>query len=752
MSKRKTSNRANVPGAVQRPVMVYRLFLWKTTGMRSVLDLFLFLLVSTSILLGQNRFAVITVDSVNGELIVGANISVAGTAVGAMTDTLGEATIAGIPNGPQTIVFSCVGYKTRELVINFPVAEAEQTIEVRLTQTSYELEAVTVTTARTSYHLYDVPVRIEVKGEEDIGETMIDHPSSISELFLESTGIQVLQTSSVSNFTSIKLQGLDGSYTQILKDGFPLYGGLSAGLSVTQIPPLDLNRVEIIKGPSSALYGSGAIAGIINLISKKPAENGQLTVLLNGTSLRGIDAGAYYSKQKDNVGFTMLLNGNSNAAYDADRTGFSDIPERKFFVINPKIFYDLNSSTKMMFGLSTAYEDLSGGDMTALNEGASALHPYIEKSTSQRSYTQLELTSLLGGTSISFKNSIAYFYLSRSLKSDHFKGTQWTSYTELTAQSKVDKHTLTAGLNVTTDSFTDNPAFSDVNRSFSRWTAGFFGQDDWQIAVPLTLETGLRIDRENHYGVQMVPRIAGIYHVSNNVGLRASAGLGYEVPSLFSDQSDPNSIFKLNPLGSNVRVERSIGGEFDCTYSGIAFGIISFTLNQALFYTRINDPLVPASGSISLSNADGYLFSRGAETDIKLTGGELEAFIGYTYTNAEKKFSNSSGELYLTPPHRFVMDILFDMEKFGEGGIELRYTGSQLLQDGAKSPDFWVFDVLFQKKLSYVTLFVAVENLLNFKAADHIPVVTGGNINPQFNDVWAPLEGRVVNAGLKFQM
>jgi iron complex outermembrane receptor protein len=725
--------------------------------MKSIFGLFLFFLISTStILLGQNQFAAIAVDNVSGEPIVRVNVLVAGTTMGTITDTIGRATIIGIPNGRQTIIFSCVGYKTRELMMDFPIAEGKQTIEVRLTQTSFELEAVTVTTARTSYHLYEVPIRIEVKGEEDIGETMIDHPSSITELFLESTGIQVLQTSPVSNYTSIKLQGLDGSYTQILKDGFPLFGGLSAGLSVTQIPPLDLNRVEIIKGPTSSLYGSGAIAGIINLISKKPVENGQLTVLLNGTSLRGIDAGAFYSKQKDNLGFTILINGNSNAAYDADRTGFSDIPERKFFVINPKTFYDLNDDTKMMFGLSTAYEDLAGGDMTALQDGTSPLHPYIEKSTSNRSYTQFELTSLLGGTSISFKNSVGYFYLKRSLKSDRFEGTQWTSYTELTVQLKSGMHTLTGGLNITTDSFSDTPAYSGVDRSFKRWTAGLFGQDDWQIAVPFTLETGLRIDRENQYGVQMLPRIAGIYHINNKIGLRASAGLGYKVPTIFSDQSDPNSIFQLNPLASNVGVERSIGGEFDCTYNGIAFGIISFTLNQAFFYTRVNDPLVlitdTATGNVSLSNADGYFFSKGAETDIKLTYGELEAFIGYTYTDAEKEFSTASGELFLTPPHRFVMDVLFDMEELGEGGIELRYTSSQLLHDGTKSPDFWVFDVLFQKKISNITLFVAVENLLNYKAADYLPVVSGGSVNPQFNDVWAPLEGRVINAGLKFQM
>jgi len=185
--------------------------------MRSCFCFFVSLLVSTSAICGQNQFTAVVEDSASGEPIVGANVLVTGTNLGAMTDIIGKVTIAGIPNGPQTIIFSFIGYKTRALVIDFPLAEATQTIQVTLSQTNIEFEAVTVTTARTSYDLYDAPVRIEVKGEEDIGETMIDHPSSISELFLESTGIQVLQTSAVSNYVSIKLQGLDGSYTQILK-------------------------------------------------------------------------------------------------------------------------------------------------------------------------------------------------------------------------------------------------------------------------------------------------------------------------------------------------------------------------------------------------------------------------------------------------------------------------------------------------------------------------------------------------------
>ncbi len=266
----------------------------------------------------------------------------------------------------------------------------------------------------------------------------------------------------------------------------------------------------------------------------------------------------------------------------------------------------------------------------------------------------------------------------------------------------------------------------------------------------------MRVDRENLYGFQLVPRIAGIYRLSDEVGLRASAGLGYKVPTIFSDQSDPDVIYKLNPVGSNVTVEKSIGGEFDFTYKVIAFGEMSLILNQAFFYTRVNNPILLTAestpASLSLANANGYLFSRGAETDIKIAYGDLEAFIGYTFTDAQKRFSESHGELFLAPPHKFVMDVLVDLEEFGEGGIELRYIGRQLLHDGTKSPEFWVLDILFQKKFSHFTFFVAVENLLSYKEANYAPVVTGGSVNPQFNDVWAPLEGRVVNAGLKFQM
>jgi len=265
-------------------------------------------------------------------------------------------------------VISSVGYKTYKVDLTFPLSKGLDTLQVKLAQTNVELEGVTVTTTRTSYHINDSPERVEVKGEDDIDETAIDHPSNISEIFLESTGIQVLETSAISNYVSIKLQGLDGSYTQILKDGFPLYGGLSSDLSITQILPLDLQRIEVIKGPSSSLYGGGAIAGIINFISKKPSRKGEFTLLPNGNTSNGVNVGGFYSKQNDNLGTTVLFTGNLNAEYDGDHTGFSDVPESQYFTLNPKIFYDFNDRMKLMFGLSTTYDNLVGGDMTAIYE------------------------------------------------------------------------------------------------------------------------------------------------------------------------------------------------------------------------------------------------------------------------------------------------------------------------------------------------------------------------------------------------
>ena len=126
------------------------------------------------------------------------------------------------------------------------------------------IEEITVISTRNRLSFEQQPTRIELLGSEEIKEKANMKPGDIRMLLNEITGIHVQQTSPVTFNSSIRIQGLDGKYTQLLLDGMPLYGGLSAGLGLLQIPPLDLEQVEVIKGANSTLYGGGAIAGLVN--------------------------------------------------------------------------------------------------------------------------------------------------------------------------------------------------------------------------------------------------------------------------------------------------------------------------------------------------------------------------------------------------------------------------------------------------------------------------------------------------------
>src|SRR3546814_395083 len=126
----------------------------------------------------------------------------------------------------------------------------------------HELEEVVITATRSSRTIDNIPTRVEVIAGEELDEKGNMKPGDIRMLLAESTGIQTQQTSATSGNSSIRIQGLDGKYTQMIRDGFPLYSGFSGGLGLLQIAPLDLQQVEVIKGSSSTLYGGGAIAGL----------------------------------------------------------------------------------------------------------------------------------------------------------------------------------------------------------------------------------------------------------------------------------------------------------------------------------------------------------------------------------------------------------------------------------------------------------------------------------------------------------
>jgi outer membrane receptor for ferrienterochelin and colicins len=155
-----------------------------------------------------------------------------------------------IPDGQHTLTFSSIGYPNKEISYFFPLVDF-RTQEVTLQQDIEELEEILVTTTRTNSRIEETPLKIEVLELEEMNEESSFVPGNITSILGDISSVQIQQTSPVSGNSVVRMQGLNGRYTLLLRDGIPSYGDLSGGLNILQISPLDLQQIEIVKGPAS---------------------------------------------------------------------------------------------------------------------------------------------------------------------------------------------------------------------------------------------------------------------------------------------------------------------------------------------------------------------------------------------------------------------------------------------------------------------------------------------------------------------
>ena len=237
--------------------------------------------------------------------MIGVTIYEQGTTNGASTDVNGKAKFAVTKTGQVEFTVQYIGYNPKNILVVIPQKDSVTT--VFLSGNQHELEEVTVTSVRTNSRIEDIPTRVEVLGMDDLNEENGIKPGNIIGLLGDIAGIQLQQVSASSGNTFARIQGVNGRYTQLLKDGMPLFGGLSGNFGIMQVPPLDLKQIEIIKGSASTLYGGDAIGGIINLISKDPTDEHELSFTANESSLLETNLNGYYGKRYKKTGFTLFV-------------------------------------------------------------------------------------------------------------------------------------------------------------------------------------------------------------------------------------------------------------------------------------------------------------------------------------------------------------------------------------------------------------------------------------------------------------
>lgn len=712
------------------------------------MSIMLIILSCISTIAQTNELLIQVLSENEKEPLMGATVYFSEIEKGSITDFDGIARFSDIPEGTYKLSISFIGFETLETTIDIP-SNSDLIFELHAGEN--ELEEVFLKSTRSTRTVKKIPTRVEFIGTEELGEKAIMNPTNISMVLRESTGIQMQQTSLSSGSTNIRIQGLDGRYTQLLKDGFPLYGGFSSGLSIMQVPPLDLGQFEIIKGSSSTLYGGGAIAGLVNMISKTPKYDPSLDIMLTQTQAKGSTANIFYSKRNDKFGITLYGSGHYQTAYDPEDDEFSNLPETKSFSFNPKFIYYPSENTTVWLGLNGTYDDREGGDIAKIENGSYDNHQYTEKNRSKRFSSQLVYETKIDSISeVTIKNSVAYFDRELIVPDVEFKGKQLNTFTEITFQKEYLKSDWIVGTNLYTTNFNEDDQFI-LQRDQEDITFGVFANNIFDISEHWILETGLRADLAKDWGFFPLPRISMLYKNDNGFSSRIGGGLGYKIPDIFTEEAELinfNNVLSIDK--DDLKAERSYGLNLDFNYKTKLTDELRFSINQLFYVTAIDNGLLlnsTSEGLFNFENAEKEIVSKGAETNVKFTYHDFRWFLNYAFIDTKLNYLPGNPQKPLTSKHNAGSVIMYESEKW-RIGYETYYTGKQLLSNGSETTDFVTMGLLLMRNFKWGSTFINFENFTDQRQSRFSPLVLPPHENPIFPEIYAPTDGFIFSIGV----
>jgi outer membrane receptor for ferrienterochelin and colicins len=702
------------------------------------------LLLSLAILFpAPQQTLTVVVQTASGPL-AGATVVVAG-----MTYISGDKGLvtADTPSGVVRVTVSHKGYLTVEKDITIPPGSTQQVIVTLDPEPTHE-EEITVSATRTDKRLEDQPMRVEVLVREEIEEKMLMTPGDIVMMLNEMGGMRVQATSASLGAASVRMQGMRGRYTRFLSDGLPLFGEQPGGLGLLQIPPMDLGQVEVIKGVASALYGAGAMGGVIDLISRQPADEPEREVLLNASTLGGTDAVGWFSSKLNSAwGMTLLGGGHFQQRTDVNDDSWADLPHYKRAVFRPRIFWN-NNHGRSFFATAGFTKETRRGGFEDNDDPLANTVSRVESLGTTRMDAGAVGRMLIGDDYVLTARGAA----SRQ-SHEHFYGLvlerdrHVTLFGEVALRGSAGRHTWVAGTAVERDTYRpkDVPQFA---HTFT--TPGIFVQDDVMLNAWWTASVSARADRHSEYGWFLSPRASTMVRGGGWTG-RVSFGTGFFGPSVLTEETEAAGLTGLQ-IEETLRAERGRSFSLDVTRD---LGLVSAT--ATFFRSTIRHPVhVERETAYTIGNLDEPTTNTGIELLSTLRQAPFSVTGSYTYVRARENAGGLTTDVPLTPRHSAGIVAMAEWEDVGRIGLEWYYTGRQRLEADPfrdRSEPYVIVGLLAERRFGRYRFFVNGENLTDTRQTKWGPMLrfapaADGRIA---TDVWAPLEGRSINAGVRIQ-
>lgn len=568
------------------------------------------------------------VAGLSGEPLVAATVAIEGTDFGQLTDENGNYTVSGLPEGTHRVVVSYVGYlrAVEDISLN-----ANQTLTQNFTlrEDALSLESVVVSGTRYEADRVNNPVVVSLVGEELFSATQ---SVAISDGLNFSPGVRVETNCQNCGFTQIRLNGLEGAYSQILINSRPIFSALNGVYGLDQIPTNIVERVEVVRSGGSALYGSNAIAGTVNIITKDPVDNvwelRSNTALIAGDVLdQTFNFNGSVVNESLTSGVTLYGMSRDRGSYDANGDGFTELVELENTVLGAKAFFKPSERDKISLDFSALEEYRRGGDRLDLA-------PHFTDITEE-----LDHNTFFGGLnyerwSKDDRNKLTLYASGQRTERDSYYGglgggrTAADSTLALNAYGLTEDLAIVAGLQynrylanddvltvgVENQTYDTEDEIAGYGRRVDQRinTTGFFAQYEWKPTPRFTALLGGRYDVSRVDGFYAVrgeertadvdlgvfsPRVTLLYKLTDNLRFRGGYARGFRAPQAFNEDLHISSaggdqVFVLLSEDLDIETSDAFTGSLNYTKSQ---GLSQVSLLLEGFYTQLSNPFTQVS-------------------------------------------------------------------------------------------------------------------------------------------------------------
>lgn len=679
-----------------------------------------FFLVITSLSFAQSSLkGIITAD---GLPLQQANIVLIKANKTIISDKNGDYSIKNIAPGNYEIVASYTGFRPESRNITL-IDSTELVVDFNLKENKYLNEVVITGTMKPVSRL-ESPVPVEVYKPIFFKK---NPTANIFEALQNVNGVRPQLNCNVCNTGDIHINGLEGPYTLVLIDGMPIVSGLSTVYGLSGIPNSLLERIEIVKGPASSLYGSEAVGGLINIITKNP-KNAPLFSADAFTTDWGelnVDLGFTANIGKAATVLTGINYFHYNNPIDNNNDNFTDLTLQDRISVFQK--WNINRKSNKLFSMAGRffYEDRWGGEMQWQKKHRGGTEVYGESIYTKR-------WELLGAYElpIAEKMLLSFSYTDHDQNSVYgdmpYMAKQRIGFGQLTWDKKLNKHDLLIGTALRYQYYDDNtPATleEDVN-----WIPSLFVQDEVKLNEKHKILLGARYDYNNNHGSIFTPRLAYKWKINDTNILRFNTGTGFRIVNLFTEEHAALTGSREVIVMEELKPERSFNANLNYlkkiyTNNGTFIG-----LETTVWYTRFSNSIIPDYDSnpnqIIYKNLNGFAVTQGISTnmDIVFNNG-VKMILGATYMDVSKTENNTSTQQILTEKTSATWAVSYRINKLF---LDVDYTGNlygpmrlPLLGDldprSEYSPTWSIQNIQFTfNKFKNLELYGGVKNILNW--------------------------------------